>query len=243
MIQVWIPKNAGNIDLDLIRLIEPDTSDGPSRNRLKDIENATKDEVEIIREHPASLVFRLTTKNRPLDKQHLTTPEVVKSTSDTFRLTTKIVNLAHNDFLDHIHVETSNFYNSSVNQNKKKNPIKMQTTQRLSTTATTTTPFLTTKDQVAVSLSILNLKASRKPQRTKGNHLRSHLKKSVKRDGQGNDREQTNQNELEKEDDNIDFEILANEPDRMRHKIRKFFKANETDNQIKYLNITKLDNL
>lgn len=204
--------------------MEPDTSDGSSRNGLKDIGNATKDEVEIIREHPASLVFRLTTKNIPLDQQHLTTSEVVKSTSDTFRLTTKIVNLAHKDFLDHFHVETSNFYNSSVNQNKKINPIKMQTAQRLSTTA----PFLTTKDQVAVSLSILNLKASRKPQRTKANHLRSHLKKSVKRDGQDNQREQTNQNELEKEDDNIDFEIVANEPDRMRHKIRKFFKANET---------------
>lgn len=164
--------------------------------------------IEIIREQPASLIFRLTTKNISQQK-HSTTLEVVKAISKISKST---------GFpKKHQLLETSNF-NVSLNENKKNNYFNV------SNLKTSSTNMITTKRIQVVISAISRAKVYDRFKETSKRHQKRSIKQKLK-DQQDQHKDQISPLIFDKEDDNIDFEIQTNEPDRMKLKmIKKSFK-------------------
>lgn len=136
---------------------------------------------------PASLIFRLTTQNRPNSTlaEKSSVVDQMNSTNESILFN----NSALNDFQN---------IESSVN---------LTTQTSMTSTESTTTP----------KTSAFKTKSYRKYKKVKTNKP-NHQKKSIETTSQY--KAQKNSDD-EKEDDNIDFELMTNEPDRM--KLRGYF--------------------
>lgn len=176
--------------------------------------NVTKDVIEIIREQPASLIFRLTTKNISQQK-HSTTQEVVKALAKISKSTGFI---KKHDNYSHNFLETSNL-NVSLNENKKNN---YSNASNLTTSSTNT---ITTKRTQVVISAISRAKVYDRSKESSKRHQKRSIKQNLKDQHQDHHEDQISPLIFDKEDDNIDFEIQTNEPDRMKLKrIKKSFK-------------------
>lgn len=141
---------------------------------------------------PASLIFRLTTQNRPKDSLANSTLAEKSSVVDQMNATNESILFNNSSFNDFQSVESS---------------INLTTQTSMTSTETTTT----------TKTSAFKTKSYRKFKKVKTNKP-NHQKKSIETTSQY--KAQKNSDD-EKEDDNIDFELMTNEPDRM--KLRGYF--------------------